>query len=170
MSGENNTGPQTPEGQQPPEGDSFQAITSQEDLDKIVGQRLTRERAKFADYDDLKAKASKFDEAETANKSELQKAIDRAEKAEKRAEKAELSGLRAEVARTKNVPMASITGTTKEEMEASADELIAWRDGDKARQQSSKPPSNLQSGASGGDDNLTGKERAAAALRQMRRT
>lgn len=32
---------------------------TQEDVDRIVGERIARERAKFADYDDLKAAAGK---------------------------------------------------------------------------------------------------------------
>lgn len=47
---------------------------TQEEVDNIVSSRLKREGAKYADYEELKAKASKFDEMEEANKSELQKA------------------------------------------------------------------------------------------------
>lgn len=147
----------------------FAAITSQEQLDKIVGARVGRERAKYSDYDDLKAKAAKLDEAEQAKKSEIQKAIERAEAAEKRAEAAELGGLRAEVARSKGVPVGSVLGVSKEEMEASADELIKWRDGAEAEKVKKDRRSSLKSGASPATDGaLTGKERAAAALRTMR--
>jgi len=47
---------------------------SQEDLDRIVKDRLARQKSQFGDYDDLKAKASKFDEIEEASRSELEKA------------------------------------------------------------------------------------------------
>ena len=40
-----------------PEPTTDQTFT-QADLDRIVSERLQRERAKFADYDDLKAKAA----------------------------------------------------------------------------------------------------------------
>lgn len=53
---------------------------SQSELDAIIADRLKREREKYADYNALKEKASKFDEMEEANKSELQKATERAEK------------------------------------------------------------------------------------------
>jgi hypothetical protein len=56
---------------------------TQEELDRIVGERLQRERAKYADFDALKEKAAKFDEAEQAQKSELQKATERAEALQK---------------------------------------------------------------------------------------
>ena len=44
---------------------AFDPITTQEALDKIIGDRLAREKAKFADYDDLKEKAGKYDELKT---------------------------------------------------------------------------------------------------------
>lgn len=56
---------------------------TQEELDKIVGERLQRERAKYADFEALKEKAAKFDAAEEAQKSELQKATERAEALQK---------------------------------------------------------------------------------------
>ena len=34
---------------------------NQDEVNAIVADRLTRERAKYADYDDLKAKAQQFD-------------------------------------------------------------------------------------------------------------
>ena len=43
---------------------AFTPITTQEDLDKVIGARLARERDKCADYDDLKAAASKLAAAE----------------------------------------------------------------------------------------------------------
>ena len=64
------------------EQEGFEPITSQEDLDKIVKGRIARERAKFEGYEEYKAKAAKYDELEAATKTELQKAIDRAEAAE----------------------------------------------------------------------------------------
>ena len=56
---------------------SFTPIETQEKFDEAIKERLARERAKFADYDELKAKAAKFDEAEEARKSDLEKANER---------------------------------------------------------------------------------------------
>lgn len=146
--------------------DDFKPITSQEDLDRAVGQRLARERAKFADYEDLKTKAAKFDEAETANKTELQKAQDAAKAADERAAKAEQAALRADVAAAKGVPANALTGSSREEMEKSADELIAWRG---TQQKATPSTSALKSGSAAADSSgLTGKQRAAALVRQMR--
>ena len=46
---------------------------TQAEMDAIIGDRLKRERAKYADYDELAKKAKAYDEAEEANKSELEK-------------------------------------------------------------------------------------------------
>lgn len=53
--------------------EEFKAPASQEDLDRIIAARLDRERKKFADYDDIKARAARLDEMEEASKSETQK-------------------------------------------------------------------------------------------------
>lgn len=50
---------------------------TQDEVNKIVGERLAREKAQFADYEDLKVKAARLDEIESANKSELEKATDK---------------------------------------------------------------------------------------------
>lgn len=55
---------------------------TQADLEHQIGLRLARERAKYADYDELRAKAERLDEIEAANQSELEKAQQRAEQAE----------------------------------------------------------------------------------------
>lgn len=48
--------------------ESFKAPASQEELDRIITKRIERERAKFADYDDVKSRAEKAAELEAANK------------------------------------------------------------------------------------------------------
>lgn len=47
---------------------------TQAELDSIIKERLDKERKKYADYDDVKAKARKYEEAEQASLSELEKA------------------------------------------------------------------------------------------------
>ncbi|HJA90846.1 MAG TPA: DUF4355 domain-containing protein [Candidatus Jeotgalibaca merdavium] len=51
---------------------SFKPIETQEALDLIIKDRLAREREKYADYDDLKAKNASYETQVTA----LQKTID----------------------------------------------------------------------------------------------
>ena len=52
-----------------------------EQVEAIVEQRLARERRKYADYADLQEKAQKYTEWEEAQKTELQKAKEAAERA-----------------------------------------------------------------------------------------
>jgi hypothetical protein len=71
--------------------------------------------------------AQRLKEIEDADKSEAEKATARAEAAEKRAADAEAKALRADVATEKKVPASLLTGSTREELEKSADELVAFR-------------------------------------------
>lgn len=66
------------DGAQPPE-----KTFTQSDLDRIVKERIERERGKYADYDDLKAKAGKLSEIENANKTEAEKLASRLAEIEK---------------------------------------------------------------------------------------
>ena len=52
---------------------------TQDDVNRIVQSRIVEVKNKYADYDDLKAKATKFDEMEEAEKTELQKATEKAD-------------------------------------------------------------------------------------------
>ena len=120
------TGTEEPNGQIQ-DGKEFQAITSQEDFDKAIQARIARERAKFANYDEGQAAIARLAELEESQKTEAQKAQERLEAAEKRAAELELRSIRAEVAAAKGVPGDLLTGSTQEELEASADALIAFR-------------------------------------------
>lgn len=103
---------------------------TQEEVNAIVGKRLAEEKGKYADYDVLKAKADKFDEAEEASKTELQKATERANNLEselnafKKAE--ELRTMRETVSKDTGVPASLITGTTEEECKAQAEAIKAY--------------------------------------------
>jgi NAD-specific glutamate dehydrogenase len=72
-------------------------------------------------------KAKRFDEFEEANKTELERMLARAETAEKAVLDASARTLRAEIAATKGVPLELLSGTTQEELEASADSLLAFK-------------------------------------------
>lgn len=103
---------------------------TQAELDAVVKDRLKREREKYSDYEDLKAKAAKFDEAEEANKTELQKVTERAKALEdelnglKEAEK--LRTMRAEVAKETGIPANLLTGSTEDECKAQAEAIKAF--------------------------------------------
>lgn len=72
-------------------------------------------------------KARQFDELAEAQKSEQQKLADRLADAERKAAEAELRALRADVAQAKGVPAGLLSGSSAEELEASADALLAFR-------------------------------------------
>ncbi len=93
---------------------------TQADVDRIVTNRLAR----YSDYEELKAKASKYDEAEEANKSELQKALDRANELQTKLDGLEKANavrqIRDEVSQATGIPVSLLTGNTKEDCEAQA--------------------------------------------------
>lgn len=111
-------------------GESQNRTFTQEEVNAIVGKRLAEEKGKFADYEALKAKASKFDEMEEANKTELQKATERANALEselngfKKAEEARL--MREKVAKDTGIPSNLLTGSTEEECKAQAEAIKAY--------------------------------------------
>lgn len=88
---------------------AFTPITTQEDLDKVIGARLARERDKYADYDDLKAAASKLAAAEARlAQIDAQAALDK---------------IRNDVAQEAGVPADLLRGSTKDELTAHASAL-----------------------------------------------
>lgn len=113
-----------PKGQ---EQGGFQPITTQADLDKLIGDRLARERAKYGDYADLKAKAAKLDEMEEASKSELQKLQERLSKAEAAVaaheQAQQLERWRDEVSQETGIPAKALAGNTLEEIKTHAKTL-----------------------------------------------
>lgn len=101
---------------------------TQDEVNAIVTDRLTRDRAKYADYDALKEKAEKFDKLEEANKTELQKATERADALQVELDKLKgenaVRELRNKVAEETGIPANLLTGKTEEECRAQA-EMIA---------------------------------------------
>ena len=88
---------------------TFTPITTQEDLDKVIGARLAREREKYGDYDDLKAAASKLADAEARlAQIDAQAALDK---------------IRNDVAKEAGVPADLLRGSTKDELAAHASAL-----------------------------------------------
>lgn len=105
----------------------FKAPTSQEELDRIINTAVARTHKKYGDYDELRAQAAKLSEIEEANKTEAEKQAERLAAAEAKAAELESRALRSEVAANKGVPLSLLTGSSREELEASADALIEFR-------------------------------------------
>lgn len=110
-----------------PPGDGFTPITSQDDLNKIVGERVKRAESKFADYADLQAKARRLDELEEANKTADQKTADRFAALESQLAASNAAALRSKVQATYKIDDDDaelfLTGTTAEQLEAQAKRL-----------------------------------------------
>lgn len=133
----------------------FKPIETQEDFDAAIKERIERaqraEREKFADYDSLKEKADKYDEAQQANKTELEKANERiavleGEK-EARAKADKLREAREKVSKETGVPAELIHGEDEDAMRECAKEIAAY-----AKKPSAPKASKPGSFSSGGDD------------------
>lgn len=72
--------------------------------------------------------AKRLAEIEESQKTESEKAAERLAAAEKRAAELEMKANRAEVAAAKGVPAELLTGSTVEELQASADALIKFKE------------------------------------------
>lgn len=107
-------------------GSEQQTTFTQDDVNRIVQKRV----AKYSDYEDLKAKAAKYDEAVEASKSDLQKATEKAAALEKELNELktaeQIRTVRTQVAQSKGIPEALLTGTTEEECTAQAEVILAW--------------------------------------------
>ena len=103
---------------------------TQAEVDKIVGERLGRERAKYADFVALKEKADKFDEIQEQSKTELQRALERSESLQKELDEIKtreaVRTIRETVAKQTEVPANLLTGTTEEECKAQAEAIKAY--------------------------------------------
>ena len=103
---------------------------TQEELNAIVSERIARVKAKYEGFEELKAKADKFDELEEANKSELQKANDRAAKLEaelasiKKSEEIRL--IKEKIATETGIPASLLTGETEDACREQAEAIKAY--------------------------------------------
>ena len=120
-----------------------------ETFDRDYVAKLRAESAKYRTEAKANAKAAeKLAAIEEASKSELDKAAERATAAEARAAAAEAQLVRKDIAAAKGLkPEAAefLTGTTPEEIEASADKLLALMP--EQQRPPGRPVEQLQSGA-----------------------
>lgn len=103
---------------------------TQAEVDRIIGERVAREREKYADYGTLKEKAAKFDEAAEANKTELQRATERAEELQRKLDAREKAdgerAIREKVAAETKVPANLLTGADEETCRQQAAAILAF--------------------------------------------
>lgn len=116
---------------QEPTANEQERTFTQAEVNAIVTDRLSREREKYAGFEDYKAKAEKFDAAEEANKSDLQKAQEQAAqyKAQLDAFQKEIAtrNARDKIAQETGVPSSLLTGETEDECKKQAENILAWR-------------------------------------------
>lgn len=145
-----------------PDNNAFKPITSQEEFDAILNKRIERAKrsteSKYEGFDELKEKASKYDQLEASQGSEIEKAMRRAEKAEKERDsyKEKLSAadrrdMVRDIADELGLPkkLASrVQGATEEEIRADIADLIDGLpkpkgddDSDKSKDDKKEPPS-----------------------------
>jgi hypothetical protein len=109
------------------EGKGFTPPASQEELNRLIADRISRERAKYADYDDLKAKATQLDAIEEANKTEAQKQADALAAATKELEqykqREQVSAWKSEIVKGSHIPADLLRGSTQEELLAHFEQL-----------------------------------------------
>ncbi|WP_435298531.1 hypothetical protein [Timonella sp. A28] len=104
------------------EGAGFTPPASQEDLNRIIAERVSRERAKYLDYEALKSKAAQFDAAEEANKTEAQKQADALNAAQEKLaayeQRDQIAAWKRDVVKDTHIPADAVSGSTQEEIQA----------------------------------------------------
>jgi len=103
---------------------------TQDDVNRIVSERLAKERSKYEGYDEYKSKAAELDALKESQKTELQKATERADQlaAELDALKtaSQIKAVRDTVAEATGVPASLLTGSTEEECKAQAEAILKF--------------------------------------------
>lgn len=105
---------------------------TQAEVNSFLKREEEKIKAKYADYADLQAKASKLDELEEANKSALEKANEKAAKLQAELDgikkAAELREMREKIATDNNIPVELLTGATEDECKAQVETIKALLD------------------------------------------
>ena len=104
---------------------------TQSELNAILTDRLSRERGKYSDYEELKSKAAQFDAAEEARKTELEKATEKVNALQKELDEIkkanEIRAMKDRVAQDTGLPadmLEFLTGTDEEACKAQAKKLV----------------------------------------------
>lgn len=103
---------------------------TQSELNAIVTDRLSREREQYADYAALKEKAAKYDAAQEADKTDLQKATEKVAALQAQVEaytKADnLRSIREKVSKETGVPASLLYGEDEDSCKAQAEAILAY--------------------------------------------
>lgn len=103
---------------------------TQAEVDSIVEGRLKRERAKYSDYEALKSKATAYDEAQEASKTDLERATERAEELQKQLDALTTANqereLREKIATETGVPVNLLRGSSEEDLRSQAEAILGF--------------------------------------------
>lgn len=103
---------------------------TQAEMDSIIEGRLARERQKYADYEDLREKASKYDEYQEQSKTELQKEKEKSDALQEKLTALEKEGtvrqVREKVAKDTSVPAELLTGEDEETCKKQAEAILKF--------------------------------------------
>lgn len=115
----------------------FTPINTQEEFDTMIKDRLARERAKFADYDDIKtqladanSKIADFEKTIEKNQKAYDDLLAQSNEKDTKIAGYESDALKTSIAINKKLPLELrkyLQGTTEEELNASADELLKFQ-------------------------------------------
>lgn len=125
---EENTGQQAENnGQQTSQAEKFEPITSQEQLTKLIGERINKVKSQFADYDELKTKAGQLEAFLETGQTDAEKATKRATKAETERDEARAEALRLRMAVEHGISLEDadlfLTGKDEDSLRAQAQRL-----------------------------------------------
>lgn len=103
---------------------------TQAEMNAIIRDRVNREKEKYADYETLKEKAGKYDAAEEAAKSDLEKETERANALQQQLNellrKDTLRQVREKVAQETGVPADLLFGDSEEACKAQAEGILKF--------------------------------------------
>lgn len=108
---------------------------TQEELNSIIADRLAQERRKYEGFEEIKAKASKYDELEKSKKSDIQKVQEQLDSVKKERDtliqERDVAKIRATVAEELGVPAKLITANTEEAAREQAQAILDFSVGRK---------------------------------------
>lgn len=159
-------------GRQTTDDDGEDRVFTQAELNSLLAKQRREVEAKFEGFDEIKERASKYDELTEAAKTEAQKAAEQTQTLQKQLEEAQAELDWANTVRRRDRIAAEkgldrklwdrVKGETEEEITADVEELAGF-----AMSKPRPSPGGLRSGATGHDE-ATRKEQAVEALRNIR--
>ena len=112
-----------PAAEEQPEARTF----TQEEVDKMIGARIYEERAKFADYAEVKAKAEKIDLLGEEAKKAKEEAAALKEQLASLQKEIDTRNAREKVSAETGVPASLLTGETEEACKTQAEAILNWK-------------------------------------------